>query len=270
MTDLSRCSAQLMSVTSIEWKEKMDPVLKKRLIGAAVLWILTLIFLPMLLDRSEQETSLQTVEMALPDDPQLDQAFDDQPREQRSLIVESLNGETVLTSVPQVMESVIDQARSSIQTGPDELILPENPKSPAELPAKMIEKAAPVAQPPVKSSAPAEPVKKVIAKPPIKSTVTNKPAVELPAVKPQVAVAAPASQVWSVQVGSFNSKENAAALVKRLREKSFAAQLSSYKSGGNTVYRVRVGPENSREAAEKRQAQLQSQLGLTGRVISDP
>lgn len=55
---------------------------------------------------------------------------------------------------------------------------------------------------------------------------------------------------WAVQVGSFSSAKNALALRDRLRSKGFDSFVEQVKSEGDSVYRVRVGPEASRERAE--------------------
>ncbi len=54
---------------------------------------------------------------------------------------------------------------------------------------------------------------------------------------------------WLVQVGAFNQKDKAERLVANLRSKGFSPVLSSSTHAGSTLYRVRVGPASSREAA---------------------
>lgn len=56
---------------------------------------------------------------------------------------------------------------------------------------------------------------------------------------------------WFVQVGSFEAEENARRLADRLADAGYAARLYPHTSGGRQMYRVRVGPEPSREGADE-------------------
>ncbi|WP_303909074.1 SPOR domain-containing protein [Thiohalomonas denitrificans] len=57
-------------------------------------------------------------------------------------------------------------------------------------------------------------------------------------------------KTWAVQVGSFSSSENALRLRDRLRGEDFDAFVEEVRSSGKSIYRVRIGPEASRERAE--------------------
>ena len=57
-------------------------------------------------------------------------------------------------------------------------------------------------------------------------------------------------EAWAVQVGSFSNKGNALRLRDRLRTKGFDVFVEEVKSDGDSIYRVRIGPEASREQAE--------------------
>ena len=56
---------------------------------------------------------------------------------------------------------------------------------------------------------------------------------------------------WFVQVGSFEAEENARRLAGRLADAGYTAGLYPHRSGGRRMYRVRVGPEPSREQADE-------------------
>lgn len=75
---------------------------------------------------------------------------------------------------------------------------------------------------------------------------------------------------YSVQVGSFASKNNAERLVARVREYGHEAFMHEEDSGGRTIWRVRAGLFESREPAEKLLDELRSQAGLDGIVVSHP
>ena len=70
---------------------------------------------------------------------------------------------------------------------------------------------------------------------------------------------------WAVQVGSFGSRENADRLVQRLRLKGYGAFITESPSRGRTWYRVRVGPERTRAAADAAATRLRA-AGLRGAV----
>ncbi|MFO7326119.1 MAG: SPOR domain-containing protein [Pseudomonadota bacterium] len=72
--------------------------------------------------------------------------------------------------------------------------------------------------------------------------------------------AAAAGGDWWVQLGSFSSEQNAQGLAGRMRARGFSIQVSKVQSGGRDLFRVRAGPEKSREAA----LALRSRLAAAG------
>jgi len=70
---------------------------------------------------------------------------------------------------------------------------------------------------------------------------------------------------WAVQVGSFGSRENADRLARRLKLKGYGTFVSESSSRGHTWYRVRVGPQHDRAAADAVAARLRA-AGLHGAV----
>ena len=87
--------------------------------------------------------------------------------------------------------------------------------------------------------------------------------------RPEPVPAVPeAQEAWVVQVGSFSQSGNALALRDKLRAKGFTAFVEKLKTGGSTVYRVRIGPELKRENAEKALQRLQKEMQMKGIVMS--
>ena len=74
---------------------------------------------------------------------------------------------------------------------------------------------------------------------------------------------------WLVQVGSFGEEENARRLADRLANAGYTARLYPHRSGGGLMYRVRVGPESSREGAEEVASSLRDQSFHAQVVSSD-
>jgi DedD protein len=63
---------------------------------------------------------------------------------------------------------------------------------------------------------------------------------------------------WSVQVGSFASRENADRLKSELQRLGFQSFVTEGKGGARKLYRVRVGPESERASAQKLAERLQA------------
>ena len=78
------------------------------------------------------------------------------------------------------------------------------------------------------------------------------PAVETAASPPRSAGA------FAVQLGSFANRGNADNLVHQLKAQGYPVYMSSEGSGRTERYRVRVGPLNDRDAAEKTIAKLKA------------
>ena len=72
---------------------------------------------------------------------------------------------------------------------------------------------------------------------------------------------------WVVQVGSFSQSDNALALRDKLRGAGFTAFVEKLTVDGARVYRVRIGPELRREAAESQLNRLQREMKMEGIVM---
>jgi DedD protein len=59
-----------------------------------------------------------------------------------------------------------------------------------------------------------------------------------------------ASDGWMVQLGSFSDEDNALRLAKRVEGFGYTARISNHTTSGRVMYRVRVGPIESRQRAE--------------------
>jgi DedD protein len=94
------------------------------------------------------------------------------------------------------------------------------------------------------------------------------PAAEPPAARSPVASApAPAAGGWMVQLGAFGDIDNARQLASRISTYGYSAHVTEFRSGGETMHRVRVGgfaTENQADAA----ASSLSAHGFPGRVIA--
>lgn len=89
----------------------------------------------------------------------------------------------------------------------------------------------------------------------------RKPAAQPPA-------ASSSGPQWMVQLGSFGEQENAQRLAERVSGIGFDAKISTHKSDGQLLYRVRVGPKATRNAAEATATAL-SAHGFVAQVVTD-
>jgi DedD protein len=69
---------------------------------------------------------------------------------------------------------------------------------------------------------------------------------------------------WGIQLGSFSDKANAAGLSDKLQAARYPSFLEDVKAKSGTLYKVIVGPYDSREAAEKIRDEISKQQGLKG------
>lgn len=156
------------------------------------------------------------------------------------------------------------------------LVVPEllsGPRSvvppPAQLPAaspeshRVIEIQVPSAKPPAASSEPnlsTTPAASA-AEPPIAAPAAPVSASASPAPAPVETSTPPpisATRAWAVQLGSFESRDNAENLQRKLRTQGFQVYTSVGGSGPAPRYRVRIGPLSDRESAERTAAKLKA------------
>ena len=71
-----------------------------------------------------------------------------------------------------------------------------------------------------------------------------------------------------MQLGSFSEEANARRLAQRAGTFGYKAEVSSYRSGGRTLYRVRVGPQATRAAADAAASALRAHGIDDARVVA--
>lgn len=183
----------------------MDPQLKQRVVGAAVLVAVGVIFIPIFLNDAsdDYEQSLPMgIDMAPPDD---------------------FNSRVV-----PLDDDLMEQLERAMDATPQEL---SNLQGWASVPKALPESDDPQT--------------------PIATTRTGVTA-------------------WVVQVGSFNSEENAEALVKRLRQGGYGAFIEQLRNEADLAYRVRVGPELKKISADNIRDALARDIDIDGIVVRYP
>jgi len=202
----------------------MDSALKQRLLGAAVLIALAIIFVPMFLGNSPPKEASAIQNLDIP--PLPDRKF-----------------ETRTLPVGSAPTTPADAARPP--AGGDKIVTVDT-RAPATF-------EAPDAKPGDKSAA--EPsVNTKPPPPPAAAVAESRPAAEAPkpavAETPAPAAATAAGGRFSVNLGVYADQGHADALVAKLKKAGFAAYSEDTEYQGKPAHRVRVGPYANRAAAE--------------------
>lgn len=208
----------------------MDTRFKQRLIGAAVLVALAVIFLPMLIGGPDSDTGTSSVSVDVP------------PRDDRHFETRDL---TLAPPAPVPTPGTPDAASG---IGEDRVATVDTTDAPARIDAVS---GAPVGTAPA-SIPPA-------ATPPV--TTTPAPATTPPAsTTPPAATPTPtasASGRWAVNLGSYANATNASNLVTQLRQQRLPAYSEQVSNDGRSMQRVRLGPFAQRSEAESARLSVQ-------------
>jgi cell division septation protein DedD len=81
---------------------------------------------------------------------------------------------------------------------------------------------------------------------------------------------AAAGPAYVVQVSAFRSEDEALILRNKLRNAGFIAFSEKVQAESGTLFRVRIGPEPDRDAADHLRTELLAKLGLSGMVVGYP
>ncbi|MEX2479788.1 MAG: SPOR domain-containing protein [Gammaproteobacteria bacterium] len=219
----------------------MDRQLKQRVVGAAVLVVLGVIFIPLFLDQRPHPTELPEVVPVSPP-----------AREFVSPVAPIDDHE---------MDALEVLSEQRVEIRADDAAVPDTPQD--ALPPASV---APPAPPPrAETAAPEE--APVPFEPPLRQAPATATAPPPPAQPPTAADSAPQ---WVVQVGSFSEQNNATRLAEKLRAAGFSAFIERRQEQGGTAHKVRVGPEPDRAAAARLRAQLADRFDLPGLILRAP
>jgi cell division septation protein DedD len=211
----------------------MDRVLLERMVGAVVLVLLFVVFVPSLLDGPEGDDAESITEAA-----------------------DGNRTEVIVLNAPRSVSPPPPETVPEAELG-EPMPLPEEPaKRPDPEPAERVEQEAEPEPEPRPEPLP-EPEPKPAAQP--KPESTPQP-VSAPQSKP--VVAAP-REGFAVQVGSFGSRDNAAGFAATIQESGYKVFVIRGAVNGRAVYRVYAGPEKTRPDAEK----LAGKLAADGRSV---
>ena len=218
----------------------MDDALRQRLVGAAVIIALAVIFVPMLLDSPDESTRTQQVDLTIP------------PRSEPGVETRRLPLDPAMTAPQPASEPVADSIDDVAEA----------------VPAPAAGGVAPV------SDAPPEPVTAAPAKQPAPATpapVKPTPPVATASPPPkQPAPPAPAKGGrFRAQFGSYAERGNAEALIRDLAKAGVPAEIESLAgTSGRTLHRVRSRAYATRTEADAARLSAQRQIaGLASTVV---
>lgn len=204
----------------------MDDGLKKRLLGATVLVSLAVIFVPMLFEKElGDDTGIVESSIPLP------------PQEQFSSAVLPLENEDLSRPPAQITPlTEIGNKRGMFSDGSSKILTtkPEQRPEPKPLQASIAPDMTLESKPLEKDDS---------------STNPDLSPIDLSIVPS-----------WVVQVGSFSNRSNADKITSQLKKKGYPTFIEQADINGNTVFRVRVGPETDKSKARQMLAQLDRDL----------
>jgi len=214
----------------------MDAQLKQRVVGAAVLVAVGVIFIPLLLDNAGENS------------PAIDLGIESEPPANFNSRVVPIDDATM-----ERMEAALDAPAEAFAQPP--LITSEVP---LELVAEP-EAAVPDGNAPESEVTPASDFDE--AKPVAESVTEPAPA----AAPTRTGVTA-----WVVQLGSFVAQKNAEGLIERLKDDGYTAFIEPLRDADVVSYRVRVGPELTKLTAERIRDELEKKVEIKGIVMRYP
>lgn len=229
----------------------MEEGAKRRLVGAAVIVLLLVVFVPMLLEEDTRGPVPQG-ELSIPERPEFDRGYDasvaDDPGKDVPSGSDSRESQPLPRELPPpVLFDAPASAPSEMESEPayEQLFELEEPSSADEPPpaaeAPIVRQPAPVPKPP--------PAAKPVPKP---------------------APIPPGVSAWVIQVASLQDQTRAKALEGDLRDKGFPAFIEQAEVKQKLWHRIRVGPEADRKRAESIAASIKAQTGLSVQIQRYP
>ncbi len=209
--------------------------LKHRLLGAAVLLLLIVIFVPIMFQSDQVETAATEIDPSEIDFSEVDPVED---------IVFRVNEKGEFKRVDIVLEPL----------EPDE---PQSQKLAEPIADFGINQVAKPSVVVIDTSAPTPSIQVKTPVPPLPK-VTTKSSTKY------------SDKRWMIQLGSFSKENNAQALGDKLRAKQFLVDVDVRRNAKGDWWRVRVGPEPNKAQARVVQKALKKMTGLEGMLVQLP
>ena len=216
----------------------MDQGLKERLVGAAVLVAIAVWLIPWVLDGPEAGVEPNVSSLQLP------AAEEPMPMRTQTLRLGDAAEADETAKPAAVTETAAAAPEPADETPADSSAERHSTDAETTVAAALPAAEAPKPTPPAETrAAPAPP-------------------------KPSAAAATAASGDWTVQLGVFGEEANARRVAQRAGTFGYKAEVSSYRNdSGKMMYRVRVGPQATRSAADAAASALRAH-GVEARVVA--
>lgn len=237
----------------------MEEGSKRRLIGATVVVVLLVIFVPILVEEEPGPPATPTVVETKPGSqarPEMDAEFRQPPQPSPLATITELPPPDLLTDAER------DMAEGRHAGGDLGARKPTGDTKHGAAPASG-------AQPPKEAGKPSA---KEATKEPRKETAKETPKTA-PKEQPGETAAKAAEQPpkktgsgWIFQVASLTEREKAAAMASNLKSKGFPAFVEEAEVNGRTYYRVRVGPRKERKEIDALAAAVRDKTGQSGQI----
>jgi cell division septation protein DedD len=244
----------------------MDSGLKQRLIGAAVLIAVAVIFLPMLVQGPAPDSGVSDLSLHVPGAPSGDYVTRDLP-----LVVPGATGSsgllagdgslaTVDTATAPSQGDALSEDAADLASGAEAVPLDEGGAAAASQLPDTVSPAGQFGAAPAATPGAGDPLADVQPAPPAEAAAT----VELPKQeaakaeppRPEATVPSPrlpaatAGGNYAVNFGAYGTRADAGTVVSRLREANLPAYVEETRIGERDAWRVRIGPYASRADAE--------------------
>lgn len=259
----------------------MERQVKERLIGAAVLVAAAVILIPEMLSGPSQKGSnppapldgqapLKTYTIDLSKSPSAQAAatapvVDERAPPPESSAQSPVTAENPSSATPATAQPEATAAEHAAASTTSEEKKPD-PSGESTRPTAQTVSPLPGQEQPQKSeparAAPPEPRSEPTPAP----MLPRVPATSTPA---SASASSQAGSGWAVQLGSFSNQSTAQRMIQDLRARGHDAFVMPVKSGGSTLYRVRIGPLASREEAAAALQRVKT-LAPNAAVVAQP
>ncbi|MBK1694225.1 hypothetical protein CKO09_05660 [Chromatium weissei] len=223
---------------------------KKRLVGSVAIVALAAIFVPMLFE--EKSIAPTVVVNTPPTEPAFNTSLDDvlindTLPETTAPITEEQNNTLPVETETQTRAAPTAADDFDIDSGaaiPELNVAPPVSRNTVSRPSNSNSQTSP----PIRTTSKPKPIKPL----PEPEEITKKPTPKKSDKK----------GTWVIQVASLGNEQTATELQNKLRKAGFAAFIEKAEVRGKQYYRVRVGPNNSRDSAERAASKLRRQQKL--------
>ena len=243
----------------------MEEGSKRRLIGATVVVVLLVTFVPMVLEDDPKPPATSPVSDVAPRDqarPEMDAEFRQPAKQSPLATITELPPPDLLTSSERVIAgqgsaSRVDMPVTKPPKGPEA----QKPKEAAKPAAKEAPKET---KKEVAKDIPKETKKEITKVAP--KDVPKEPAKEKEAAKPADPGPKKTGAGWVFQVASLSERAKADEMAGNLKAKGFPAFVEAAEVNGKTYFRVRVGPRQERKDIDALAASVRDKTGQSGQV----